>query len=173
MIFVGVGTFVHGFDALIDEADRAAAGLGVPGLAQIGHSRVVPRHLAHRRFLQPAELGACLRVSRVAVCHAGMGLIGDALRAGCRLILVPRRGATTKDHPANDQTAFAERLAGCLPLRLCHDPRDLAPVIEAALADAGPLATLSPSTVPLLLRDFLGGQGQSRPASSSWPRRLL
>ena len=167
MIFVGVGTFMHGFDALVAGADRAAAGLGVPGFAQIGHSRVVPRHLAHRRFLQPAELAACLRVSRVAVCHAGMGLIGDALRAGCRLILVPRRGATTADHPANDQTAFAERLAGCLPLRLCHDPRDLAAVIEAALADAGPVAAPPQSTVPLLLRDFLGSRGQSRPASSS------
>jgi len=167
VIFVGVGTFVHGFDALVAGADSAAAELGVPGFAQIGHSRVVPQHLAHRRFLQPVELAACLRVSRVAVCHAGMGLIGDALRAGCRLILVPRRGATTADHPANDQTAFAERLAGCLPLRVCHDPQGLAPVIEAALADAGPVAAPLQSTVPLLLRDFLEGHAQSWPASSS------
>jgi len=167
VIFVGVGTFMHGFDALVEGADRAAAGLAVPGFAQIGHSSVVPRHLGHARFLDPAELAERLRASRVAVCHAGMGLIGDALRADCRLILVPRRGSTTADHPANDQTAFAERLAGCLPLRLCRDPRDLPAVIAAALADDSPRATLPPSTVPRLLRDFLGGRGQSWPASSS------
>ena len=167
MIFVGVGTFVHGFDALVAGADRAAAGLGLPGFAQIGHSRVVPQYLAHARFLPPAVLGERLRASRVAVCHAGMGLIGDALRAGCRLILVPRRGPTTADHPANDQTAFAERLAERLPLRLCYDPTDLAPLLEAALKDTEPKPTPPPSTVPLLLRDFLAGTAQSRPASSS------
>jgi UDP-N-acetylglucosamine transferase subunit ALG13 len=157
LIFVGVGTFVHGFDALLSGADRAAAELGLPGFAQIGHSRVVPRHLAHARFLPPDALRERLRASRVAVCHAGMGLIGDALRCGCRLILVPRRGPTTADHPANDQTAFAERLAERLPLRLCYDPTDLTPVLEAALADTGPSPSPPPSTVPLLLRDFLAG----------------
>ena len=167
MIFVGVGTFIHGFDALVEGADRAAAELGLPGFAQIGHSAVTPRHLEHARFLDRAALDERLQASRIAVCHAGMGLIGDALRAGCRLILVPRRGATTADHPANDQSRFAERLAERLPLRLCPDPDDLATMIEAALADPSPPAMPPRSSVPLLLRDFLAGRAQSRPASSS------
>jgi UDP-N-acetylglucosamine transferase subunit ALG13 len=172
VIFVGVGTFVLGFDALVEGADRAAAALGVDGFAQIGHSRVTPLHLRHARFLSADALGERLRASRVAVCHAGMGLIGDALRAGCRLVLVPRQGATSRDHPANDQRRFAERLAGRLPLRLCLDPAALAPVIAAALADDGPPAALPGSDVPEILRRFLAGDGrprqpQSRPASSS------
>ncbi len=167
MIFVGVGTFVHGFDDLVLGADRAAAALDIPGFAQIGHSSIVPLHLDHARFLPPAALRQRLEASRVAVCHAGMGLIGDALRARCRLILVPRQGATSRNHPANDQRAFARRLAERLPIRLCLDPRDLAPVIEAALADATPPATLPGSTVPALLRAFLDDRPQSRPASSS------
>ena len=171
MIFVGVGTFMHGFDELVLGADRAAAALGVEGFAQIGHSTIVPRHLDHARFLPPAALQGRLEASRIAVCHAGMGLIGDALRARCRLILVPRQGATSRDHPANDQRAFAqrltERLAERLPIRLCLDPSDLAAVIAAALADQTPAAAVPESTVPALLRAFLGGQPQSRPASSS------
>jgi UDP-N-acetylglucosamine transferase subunit ALG13 len=167
VIFVGVGTFMHGFDDLVLGADRAAAALGVQGFAQIGHSTIVPRHLDHARFLPPAALRQRLAASRVAVCHAGMGLIGDALRARCRLILVPRRGATTRDHPANDQRAFAERLTERLAIRLCLDPADLATVIAAALADETPAAAVPESTVPALLRAFLGGQPQSRPASSS------
>ena len=167
MIFVGVGTFMHGFDDLVLGADRAAAALGIQGFAQIGHSTIVPLHLEHARFLPPAELKRRLEASRIAVCHAGMGLVGDALRARCRLILVPRQGATTRRHPANDQRAFAERLAQRLPIRLCLDPGDLAAVIEAALADETPPAAPPGSSVPALLRDFLAGQSQSRPASSS------
>jgi UDP-N-acetylglucosamine transferase subunit ALG13 len=167
VIFVGVGTFIRGFDELVLGADRATAALGVPGFAQIGHSRLVPRHLDHARFLEPRELARRLSASRVAVCHAGMGLIGDALQAGCRLILVPRRGATTPGHPANDQRDFARRLAQSLPLRLCLEPNDLAPVIEAALADTTPPAPPPRSTVPLILQAYLSGRTQSRPASSS------
>ena len=167
MIFVGVGTFMLGFDALVSGADQAAASLGIRGFAQIGHSTIVPRHLDHARFLPPADLRQHLQASRVAVCHAGMGLIGDALRARCRLILVPRQGATSSRHPANDQSTFAQRLAERLPIRLCLDPADLIPVIEAALADATPSPDLPESTVPALLAGFLASQPQSRPASSS------
>lgn len=169
MIFVGVGTFVHGFDALVEAADQSAAALQIPGFAQIGHSSVVPLHLEHARFLPPEELRERLAASRVAVCHAGMGLIGDALRAGCRLILVPRRGTTTRHHPANDQTSFAELLAQRLPLRLCLEPADLASVIKAALADSSPPPSSLGSSVPAILQQFLkaGAKAQSRPAASS------
>jgi len=172
VIFVGVGTFINGFDALVAGADQAAADLGVPGFAQIGHSAVVPRHLAHARFLAKAELERRLQQSRVAVCHAGMGLIGDALRAGCRLVLLPRRGPTTRDHPANDQLGFARRLAAALPLRLCLEPADLTPLIRAALAEGGPPPPLPASTAPALLAGHLAAANrqpapQSRPASSS------
>lgn len=174
MIFVGVGTFAHGFDELVAGADRATAALGIAGFAQIGHSRVVPSHLAHARFLASAELAARLGQSEVAICHAGMGLIGDALRAGCRIVLVPRQGAISRRHPANDQRRFAERLATVLPLRVCADPADLVGAIQAALDDPGPPPAPPPSTVPAILREFLrtGVKGpatprQSRPSSSS------
>ncbi len=169
MIFVGVGTFVHGFDALVEAADAAAAGLGVSGFAQIGHSRVVPQHLPSARFLTPEALAERLAASRVAVCHAGMGLIGDALRAGCRLVLVPRQGATTRAHPANDQRGFARLLARRLPLRLCLDLEELPALIAAALAETGPPPSPPGSSVPLILARFLatGSVAQSRPAASS------
>ncbi len=171
MIFVGVGTFVHGFDELVEAADAAAAELELAGFAQIGHSRAVPRHLAHARFLPPEALARRLAASRVAVCHAGMGLIGDALRAGCRLVLFPRRGATTAAHPANDQSAFAELLARRLPLRLCREPAALPGLIASALADPAPPPAPPASDVPQILQRFLAAEArarrQSRPASSS------
>jgi len=170
VIFVGVGTFISGFDALVAGADRAAGELGIDGFAQIGYSRITPRHLRHARFLAPQALTAQLQASRVAVCHAGMGLIGDALRAGCRLVLVPRQGATSRHHPANDQRAFAERLAERLPLHLCVEPGELTPVIAAALTDKTAAPELPASSVPMILQGFMASTaatGQSRPASSS------
>lgn len=172
MIFVGVGTFINGFDALVAGADRAARDLGIDGFAQIGYSRTTPLHLRHARFLAPQALTAQLRASKVAICHAGMGLIGDALRAGCRLVLVPRQGTTSRRHPANDQRAFAERLAERLPLHLCLEPAALTPVIAAALSDKRATPELPASSVPTILKDFLAstaspGDAQSRPASSS------
>lgn len=172
MIFVGVGTFINGFDELIEAADSAAARLGIAGFAQIGHSRIQPRHLRHARFLDKAALEQRLQGSRVAVCHAGMGLIGDALRAGCRLVLMPRQGATTRGNPANDQLGFARRLASILPLRLCLDPAELQGLLEAALAETGPPPALPASSVPTILARHLsraarGERVQSWPASSS------
>lgn len=174
MIFVGVGTFARGFDALVAGADRAAAALGIEGFAQIGHSRVVPRHLSFARFLAPNELTARLGQSEVAICHAGMGLIGDALRAGCRIVLVPRQGAISRRHPANDQRLFAQRLAAMLPLGVCPDPADLVEAIRTALATPGPPPAPPRSTVPAILRAYLRASAEhpeeashSCPASSS------
>jgi UDP-N-acetylglucosamine transferase subunit ALG13 len=124
-ILVSVGTFVRGFDELVAAADAAAASLSLRGLAQIGHSSVVPKHLDSVRFLPEPTLRDPLRRAGVVVCHGGMGILGEAMRAGRPIVAVPRRGATTLGHPANDQAGFLERLAGRYPIRVCTDLREL------------------------------------------------
>jgi UDP-N-acetylglucosamine transferase subunit ALG13 len=125
VILVSVGTFVRGFDALVEAADAAVGRLDVEGFAQIGHSSVHPRHLAWARFLPEAELCRRLRRADVVVCHGGMGILGQAMRAGRPIVAVPRRGATTARNPANDQAAFLERLAERYPIRVCRDAGEL------------------------------------------------
>ena len=95
MILVSVGTFVRGFDELVAAADAAAGSLALRGLAQIGHSSVVPKHLDSVRFLPEATLRDLLRRAGVVVCHGGMGILGEAMRAGRPIVAVPRRGVTT------------------------------------------------------------------------------
>lgn len=159
MILVSVGTFTNGFDALVAAADRAAGRLGIEGFAQIGHSAVIPRRLAFGRFLPHGELQARLRAARLVVCHGGAGIIGEAMRAGRAIIAVPRRGPTTAAHPANDQTAFVERLAALCPLRVCREPEDLAAHLEAALRelDRQPVYPLG-TDVPGRIAGFLGAR---------------
>ncbi len=155
-LLVTVGTARGGFDALIAAADRAAATLGLAGLAQIGHGHREPRHLPWVRFLEPERLRALLARRPLVVTHAGMGTVGEAMRAGCRILLVPRPQRTSRRHPSNDQRAFARRLAALHPVHLCPHPGEL----EAHLrrlrdAPAAPVPYRLESDVPLLLRDFL------------------
>lgn len=174
-LLVAVGTFLHGFDALVAAADEAAARLAIAGFAQIGGSRVVPRHLDWARTLPPAELRARIAGARVVVCHGGVGILGEAMRAGRPIVAVPRRGPTTAGHPAGDQLPFLERLARRFPIRLCPDPWALVVELEAALA--GPTKVVYPlgSDVPDLVARFLASDTErahpGRPRPGAWARR--
>jgi UDP-N-acetylglucosamine transferase subunit ALG13 len=169
VILVAVGTYIHGFDELVAGADAAAARLGVAGFAQIGHSTVVPRHLAWERFLAPAELASRIAAAALVVCHAGIGLVGEAMRAGKPILLMPRRGRLSRSSPAGDQAELARRLAERYPLRVCERPEEL-PDLMSAMLDAGPhpCQYVLGSDVPLIVAGFLAASlGQSLPASSS------
>ncbi len=107
-------------------ADAACGALGLAGFAQVGHSAVLPSHLAWARFLPEDELRRRLRAARIVVCHGGMGILGEAMRAGRPILAVPRSGLTTPDNPANDQRLFLDRLAGLHPIEVCPEPARLA-----------------------------------------------
>jgi predicted glycosyltransferase len=117
---------VRGFDGLVAAADQAAAALGLTGFAQIGHSSVLPSHLEWARFLPEEELRQRLSAARIVVCHGGMGILGEAMRAGRPILAVPRTGPTTADNPANDQRDFLQRLASLHPIEVCPEPAGLA-----------------------------------------------
>ncbi len=155
-ILVSVGTFVRGFDELVAAADAAADSLSLRGLAQIGHSSVVPKHLDSVRFLPEPTLRDLLRRTRVVVCHGGMGILGEAMRAGRPIIAVPRRGATTAGNPANDQAGFLERLAARYPIRVCPEPRELERHLLEVLDDVPAAVDYGlVSNVPRIIRGFL------------------
>ena len=165
MILVAVGTYIHGFDDLVAAADAALFELGLAGFAQIGHSRAVPVHLAWERFLAPAALVGRIAQARLIVCHGGIGLLGEAMRAGKPLIVMPRRGHPTRASPAGDQSALVHRLAERHPLVICDDPGQLARVLRARLAAGlGPVSYDLASDVPRLLAGFLAQPLSRRPA---------
>ena len=177
MILVAVGTYIHGFDELVAAADAAAAELGLAGFAQIGHSRVIPAHLAWERFLPPAVLAGRIAQARLVVCHGGIGLLGEAMRAGKPLIVMPRRGRPTRASPAGDQTALVRRLAERHPLAICDEPGQLKQLIRTKL-EAGPSSQPYnlDSDVPRVLARFLASESQpatslSQPSATLPPNR--
>lgn len=156
MILVAVGTYIHGFDELVMAADAAAAELGLAGFAQIGHSRTVPSHLAWERFLPQPVLAGRIAQARLVVCHGGIGLLGEAMRAGKPIIVMPRRGRPTSASPAGDQSALARRLAASHPIAICERPADLAALLRTRLADGlAPQRYDLGSDVPALVAGFL------------------
>ncbi len=173
MILVTVGTAKGGFDTLVEGADRAAEALGLEGLAQIGDGGFRPRRLAWRRFLPPAELRALLERRPLLVTHGGMGLLGEGMRAGCRIVAVPRRRPTTAAHPSNDQRAFLEALARIHPILLCPEPDELVRVLaRIGDGDATPVAYRLGSNVSRIVTDFLA-RGMPAAAADFTDRRSL
>ncbi len=169
MIFLSVGTFVHGFDELVDAADIAAAELQIKGFAQIGHSGVQPRHLTWQRFMSQSEMRQSLDKARLVICHGGAGILGDAMRAGRPILAVPRRGATSKNHPANDQTEFVRLIAQHYGIRVCEDLARFTPALRHALSTTrAPQSYKVGSNIPQLIGTFL--EQTTRPKKILEPR---
>ena len=87
-------------DLAREAAERAATELDVEGFAQIGDGRFVPPTLRWARFLPHAEFRRQLGWAEVVVCHGGMGVLGEAMRANRPIVAVARRGATSAANQA-------------------------------------------------------------------------
>jgi len=155
LIVVAVGTFIHGYDELVQAADHAAAALALDAFAQIGHSSVLPRHMQWERFLPRMALLERLHGCELLIAHAGVGLVRDAVEARCRLLLVPRRGPNTPGHPINDQRPFARKLACHLPVTVCEQPADLVDWVKVALSRPAPDVELPAFEAPRIIADYL------------------
>lgn len=167
---MAVGTYLEGFDALVEAADDVALHLALGGFAQIGHSTRRPRHLAWARFLPPEALRRRIAAARVVVCHGGVGILGEAMRAGRPIVALPRRGVTSRRHPAGDQRIFLERLARLHPVRVAAGPEELEQAIAMLLAGPPAVAYRLGSNIPRLIGDFLRSDDCApRPDKGSCP----
>ena len=141
VIIVAVGTFVHGFDELRRSRRWRLRQTGTTGA---GADRPLPRPtrwLTWQRFLAPEALRRALGGARIVVCHGGMGLLGDAMRAGRPIVAVPRRGPPSRDHPAGDQLPFLRRLAEIQPIYLCEHLSGLEAMLQRIASADGRAVT--------------------------------
>lgn len=163
MIFVAVGTSANGFDELVEAADRATAAIGMRGTAQIGHGRFLPWTLHWYRFLPDGLFRRRMAEARVVVCHGGMGILGEAMRAGRPIVAMPRRGATSASNPTNDQRALLSRLIERYPITVCEEPSSLERQLRAVLARSeGSIDYRLDSDIPQRIASFLSAHAAAR-----------
>jgi UDP-N-acetylglucosamine transferase subunit ALG13 len=190
VIFVTVGAQMP-FDRLVRTVDDWAGRVRAEIFAQIGPSRLRPRHMAWTRFLAPGDFLAQVGAADLLVAHAGMGSIITALEYGKPLLIMPRRGElgeTRNDH----QVATAHRFRGLGWVDVAFDEQELVIRLdrfESRAPPHGPVALPCPhrsagcpwaavapcaphpgTACPHLLaslRDFIGASARS--VGPPWP----
>jgi UDP-N-acetylglucosamine transferase subunit ALG13 len=137
MILVTIGTNEQPFDRLV----LAAAALDVdePVVVQYGSSRVVEPREGWIEFLPFDELSALAQQARVVVCHAGVGSILMARRAGKLPVVMARRhalGEAVDDH----QVELSRRLAANGLVTYVEDETGLAEAVATVSGTGGEAA---------------------------------
>lgn len=167
LLFATVGATL-GFPRMIDAvlSLKRKGGLAEEVVAQVGTD-------AERRSevdgvdivesLEFDEVGALLEDADVVVCHGGTGSLITALRAGCRVVAMPRRcdlGEHYDDHQEEITSAFAARGL----IEVARDEDDLADAIKRAQAKPPVRATTDPIGLIRYLRRLLAGWAAEKPS---------
>lgn len=136
MILLSLGTHQQPFPRALDLVEPLARG-GEEVLIQ--HGATAPRpELPNTRwveFMPFADLVEAMRGARGVVCHAGVGTIVTAIRAGHVPVVIPRRpdlGEHVDDHQMDIAGRYAERgLVRCVTTEA-----DLAPLLAGRCEDS-------------------------------------
>jgi UDP-N-acetylglucosamine transferase subunit ALG13 len=163
VIFVTVGTQLP-FDRLIGAIDAwASADSRIPVFAQIGPSRLRPRHIEYAQFVSPAECAQRMEDASAIVAHAGMGTILTALELGKPLLVLPRRAALG-EHRNEHQLATAHRFAELGKLHVAFDESELPFALDELNRDVVQprLGAYAPEPLLKSLRAFIRGEPLSQ-----------
>jgi UDP-N-acetylglucosamine transferase subunit ALG13 len=112
LIFATVGTHHQPFDRFVRVALAIARDEQL--VIQHGHTARVPAgpSVQWHQWLAPEDMAALMRAADVVITHAGVASIVDAVRAGHRPIVVPRRqhlGEHVDDHQLQIVRALEEQ----------------------------------------------------------------
>ena len=113
MVFVTVGSQKFQFNRLIEAVDALAASGAIEGgaFAQTGACTYMPTHIEHEAFLDREGFRARMAACDTVITHGGTGAIIGAVKAGKKVIAVPRLakyGEHVDDHQTEIVTQFAE-----------------------------------------------------------------
>jgi UDP-N-acetylglucosamine transferase subunit ALG13 len=172
VIFVTVGTQLA-FDRLITAVDEwAGAASGREVFAQIGPSRLRPRHIEHAQFVSPEECSERMLAAKAIVAHAGMGTILTALELGKPLLVMPRR-ADLGEHRNDHQLATAHRFAELGRVKAAFHEAELPLKLDELdrVAAQPRISPYAPDDFLASLRAFIVGQ-PLLPAAPEAPRSV-
>ena len=159
MIFVTLGTQDFQFNRLLEMVDRLVSEgvISDEVFAQGGHSSYAPKHYACIDFLDSTEFARRIREARLVIAHAGVGTIMHCLRAGQKLIVVPR-SREYAEHVDDHQFEIAEEFAGEGYLLCARDYGELKAAVLAAPDFSASPYRKGANTVDSRIARFLRGE---------------
>lgn len=133
MVFVTVGSQRFQFDRLLEAVD----GLVERGVitedvfAQTGWSTYEPQHYKHEKFIDRDEFARCIDACNTLITHGGTGVIVTAIKAGKRVVAVPRLAAFG-EHVDDHQLQILEEFREAGHIQVASDAKELEQAYVAA-----------------------------------------
>ena len=132
-IFVTVGSQKFQFNRLLKAVDDYCRDnqCGAEVFAQIGYSDYVPQNYGYTKFLDRDEFRAETAKADLIITHGGTGAILGALKAGKKVIVVPRL-ARYGEHVDDHQLQLLEKFEKGNLICACRD-MDLKKAVETVI----------------------------------------
>jgi UDP-N-acetylglucosamine transferase subunit ALG13 len=152
MIYLTVGTYREGFDRLVKAVDTLCGKHHLECIAQTGESSYKPAHMIYSNFYPHKEHHRNIANSEFVITHGGFGVIGDIMRLGKPLLVVPRKPSEA----GHDQREMAIRLARIYEFGLCLDINEIERHVLELLSSQSHYVNYDlGSNIPELIADFL------------------
>jgi UDP-N-acetylglucosamine transferase subunit ALG13 len=153
---ITVGTLLP-FDRLVNAVASLNPAIRPSRLiAQVGKGGTRPEGMDVRESIDFGEMQQLLERANVVFCHGGTGSLITALRAGCRVVAMPRSadlGENNDDHQREIVAALAERGL----IEVAEDAIALQGAVERALAKPAQRATTDATALIRRLRKLTEG----------------
>lgn len=155
LLFATVGATLP-FDRLVRSVAQAAAEGEIPEriVAQVGVGGARPEGVECHDTLPFDDMLAMLDRADIVVCHGGTGSLITALRAGCRVVAMPR-AFSDGDHYDDHQLEITEAFASRGLIQIARGPDDLPAALAAARAAPPMMATSDPAALSAYITSLL------------------
>ncbi len=155
LLFATVGATLP-FDRLVDLVAGASTSGNISEniIIQTGEGGKQPKGLETFETLPFEEVKSILQRANIVVCHGGTGSLITALRAGCKVIAVPRRferGEHYDDHQSEITEVFRDRGL----IQIADTPEEFTRALENARISTPVRATTDPSALIDYLRGWI------------------
>lgn len=126
MIFVTLGSQKFQFNRLLEHIDKLIDEKVIMDevFVQSGYSNYEMKHCEYKDFLDREEFVARMRRSDIIITHGGTGAIIGAVKAGKKVIAVPRL-AKYGEHVDDHQVQLLEQFGDMGIIETCYDIFDL------------------------------------------------
>ncbi len=113
--------------------------------------------MEYEKLLSRDRMLSEINRASLVVCHGGMGIIGDAMRASKKIICFPRIVANTTKNPANNQLEVVDALSKKYGFKYANNKETLKEILLEEINNAPPhsVSYNLKNNIPSIIANFL------------------